>query len=199
MIDPTKMTRYGLNQHQLEETALFSVLAVQANAASSAKRLDWILRYLRKIFKKDRRTGPFAILQRWLAFHSIAELRAMMKSLGIGKHGMKSRAFFELVYSGLDLKTCTLEDLEKIHGIGRKTSRFFVLHTRPKVRVAALDTHILAYMRDQGFDVPQSAPGSAKRYNEIEQQFIEHADSLGRDIAEFDLEIWNEYSKNGAK
>jgi len=204
MIDPTKMTRYGLKRHQLEETILFSVLAVQADAARSARSLDILLTEIRKFFGtrpivRLAPFEPFKLIRSYLNEFSVDALRADMGEFGIGKHGMKSRAFYELAHSDLNLKTCTLEELEKIHGIGRKTSRFFVLHTRPGARVAALDTHILAYMRDQGFDIPKTAPGSAKRYRAIEEQFIGMADELGRDIAEFDLEIWNEYSKNGAK
>jgi thermostable 8-oxoguanine DNA glycosylase len=70
------------------------------------------------------------------------------------------------------------------------------LHTRKDARVAALDTHILKYMRDCGYEVPKSTPGSKKQYKKIEEQFLQLADESGQTVADFDLSIWKKYSKS---
>jgi thermostable 8-oxoguanine DNA glycosylase len=94
----------------------------------------------------------------------------------------------------INLATCTPQELEAITGIGEKTSRFFILHTRKNARVAAIDTHMLKYLRAVGVgDVPDKSPKGAT-YLRLEKQFIELADKSGMSIADFDLMIWNFYA-----
>ncbi len=91
------------------------------------------------------------------------------------------------------MRTCSVDDLENIYGLGRKTSRCFLIHTRKNARVAGLDVHILKFLRDQGIDAPISTPSSRKKYLELEKTFIEFADKAGKPIAEYDLAIWRKY------
>lgn len=201
MIDPVNMTRYDLSSSQLEETILFSIFAANNNALKSAQyletflerlfldNLDWLFRDNWSVL------SPFESIRTWCEEreHPQDDLRFIMKRIGIGKHGVKSRGVYEIAHSGLDLKTCSPDDLEKITGIGSKTSRFFILHTRRDVQCAALDTHILKYMRDHGYDVPKNTP-TGKKYKIIEQQFLDLANRSGKTVAEFDLDIWRNYS-----
>jgi thermostable 8-oxoguanine DNA glycosylase len=100
----------------------------------------------------------------------------------------------ELAQKGLDLSACSVSDLEAVRGIGPKTARCFLMHSRRNVRHAGLDTHVLKYMREMGFDVPKSTP-AGRKYIEIESKFLEIADKSGMSVAEFDLKIWKGYSK----
>lgn len=93
-----------------------------------------------------------------------------------------------------EIRNYTVEDLEQIHGVGMKTSRFFVVHSRPDQRYTILDTHILKWLGKQGYNVPKSTP-PRKRYLELEKTFLDECDKRNRNPAELDLEIWNEYSK----
>lgn len=115
-----------------------------------------------------------------------------MKSAGIGCYSQKAITFMQLAESNLNLKSCGVEDLEKIKGIGPKTARCFLIHSRPNQRLAGLDTHILKYLREKGIDAPLSTP-PAKKYKKLEQEFIKLADNAGKSVAEFDLEIWLTY------
>ena len=56
--------------------------------------------------------------------------------------------------------------------------------------MAALDTHILSWLRERGHDAPKSTPTGAK-YAELEQVFLGYCAAAGRGVAEMDLEIWN--------
>ena len=95
----------------------------------------------------------------------------------------------------IDLETCTAEDLEAIPGIGQKTSRFFITHSRPNQNYAILDTHILAWLKSLGYnDIPKSTP-AGKRYQEIEQLFLFEAKKRNVSAADLDLQIWKERSK----
>lgn len=93
------------------------------------------------------------------------------------------------------LKTCTLGDLESIHGVGPKTARMFLMFTRPNQRYAALDTHVLKHLKAEGYDVPKVTP-SGKRYLELEQTFLGLADASGMSVADYDLMIWKRYAKS---
>ena len=46
-----------------------------------------------------------------------------MKRFGFGCYNNKSETFWNLANSNLDLKTCTIESLESIKGIGRSEER----------------------------------------------------------------------------
>ena len=85
------------------------------------------------------------------------------------------------------------EELEEIHGIGPKTSRFFIMWTRPGANYAALDTHILKWLALRGHKVPKSTP-SGKKYKEIEKIFLREAAELGMSPQELDTIIWKSFS-----
>jgi hypothetical protein len=192
MIDPINMTQYDLSKPDLEEVILFCCAVAGKNALTTAKALDKFLIGLRADCSTlwDTEGSPFVLLRcGWR--HDLAQ---RIKSCGMGCFNHRARTFLALAHSGLDLKTCTVEELEKIPGIGPKTSRYFLLHTRRDVRVAVLDTHILRYMSDLGHEVPRSTP-TGKRYLDLEQTFIGLADLSQKSLAQFDLDIWNEYRK----
>jgi len=94
----------------------------------------------------------------------------------------------------LNLRTCSVKDLEQIKGIGRKTSRCYVMHSRKNARCAGLDTHCLKFLADRGYKVPKATPSSEKEYLRLENAFLQLADKSGMSVAEFDLAVWNEYS-----
>jgi hypothetical protein len=194
MIDPTKITNYNLTISELEETLLFWVFAAGHNAISTARGVD---KFLKRMYKApDASYSPFASIvsanQRW-GWRVVVDALA---TSGLGCWQIKSKTIHQLIYSDLDLRTCTVDELDAIYGIGPKTARCFVLHSRENVRVAGLDTHVLACLNDLGLTVPKS-PG--KKYNKIEGKFLEFADAAKRSVADLDLMIWNAYSSGKNK
>ena len=180
MIDPIKFTNFKLNQPGLEGYILFSIAVAGKNALTTAKILDNLIDE-RKPFQSIRKYG------------SQKTLCSQMKKIGFGCYNLKSHGFWWIANSGLDLKKCSIEDLEKCPGIGMKTSRFFAMHTRPKCDVACLDVHILKYMRDIGHpNVPKQTP-TRKKYLEIQEAFLNICRKKNIHPAVMDLQIWNEY------
>ena len=130
---------------------------------------------------------PFAMLQRK---GSEIEIRGMCRAQGTGNYTKVGRCFWELSQASINLRTCTAEDLEKVHGIGPKTSRFFIMWTRPEAIHAALDVHVLRWMRGLGYAAPKSTP-TGRKYANLEAAFIAEAAKRGLTPRELDSQIWD--------
>jgi len=183
MINPSNITNYNLTEPELEEVLIFWICVAGKTAATIAKGVEKLL--------TDLKGGtPFAKIKGY----GYERLANKLKECGIGCYTLKAKSIWSLVNSHLDLRTCSLEDLESIIGIGRKTSRCFVMHSRRGAKCAGLDTHILKFLRSKGHEVPTSTPGSAKKYFEVEQLFLKYVKESGQTTADFDLNIWRNYA-----
>jgi hypothetical protein len=196
MVDPTKITNFHLNQTELEEVLLFWVCAAGKNGVTAAKCLDNLLSAWLESAKSPQWQipSPFDII---LCIAKFADLPSEMKKYGIGCYNAKSKTFQYLAKSRLDLQKCTLDDLEKVPGIGPKTARCFLIHSRKDQQYAGLDVHCLKFLRDKGHDVPKSTP-TGKKYRDLEIIFLKYANESGMSVADFDLMIWNRYRNKAA-
>ncbi len=186
MIDFMNLPNYTFSDRELEEFLIFSVCVANKTAKTIAPRVDWLCR--------QYEGSPLQGLDQF----SQPRIRTLLKRSGIGCYALKSKALksaARLICQGrLDLRNCSVEDLESLPGIGLKTSRFFVLHTRRRVKHAILDTHLLKFLRAQGHDAPLVTPKSAKRYNELEGFILTYAAQAKQTPAEFDITIWKRYA-----
>ena len=186
MIDPSNITNYNQNDYQLEETLLFWILAAGKNGTRAAKCLEELISYV------------------WVPNHSPFDLLRPFKREGIshmlkecksGCRNLKARTIIELIEKNLDLMSCTPDELESVFGIGRKTSRCFIIHSRKNARYAGLDTHILKFLNAEGVpNVPKSTPSTKKDYLRLEQEFLSLADKNKMAPADLDLQVWNKYA-----
>lgn len=115
---------------------------------------------------------------------------AALRAARVGQYTKMNRAMRHIIQSGLNPRTCTLDELEAVPGIGPKTARFFLLYTRPGQRVAALDIHILRFLRRIGVDAPDNTPQNPKTYRRLEKAFLDAADGLEMTPAELDDVLW---------
>lgn len=206
MIDPTDVTKYDRTDAELEEFFMFCVVVAGKTAMTQARLLEGFIQSL-----PHPEASPF---QRMLSqsLSSKATLISKIKASRLGQYNRLEKCFKQAIGAfgndvllgniigtapcGRTLRDCTVTDLESITGIGPKTARFFLLHTRENQKIAALDTHILHYMRDQGIDTPKVTPGKGAKYRELENKFVELAEASGMSVADFDLKIWRQYSGN---
>lgn len=188
MIDSANITNFNASKAELEELILFWVCAAGKNGTTAARCLDRLLTKWRSP-EYSVYFYPFTVIK---TIDYYSNLEQELKEAGIGCYKSKTKTFLALINSGINLRTCTVEDLEDIYGIGPKTARCFLIHSRPDQRYAGLDTHILKYLRSKGHEVPKSTP-TGNKYRKLEKIFLEYADQSGMSVAEFDLHIWNSY------
>jgi len=187
MVDPINFTNFNRSDYELEETLLFGLLVAGKNAITTSRLLDNFI----KNFKLEKET-PFEVFKKF-NLDDLPRLSVALKDYGFGCYNAKAKGIHQLVRTNLNLRTCTVDDLEKISGIGMKTSRLFVLHTRENAQCIPLDVHILHYLRDLGYEVPRATPAK-KKYIEIEKLCIGLARKAKKTCSAWDLDIWRMYS-----
>ena len=187
-VNPTDITDFNRDTNQLEAFWLFCMFVAGKNSDYASRCLSKMI-YAAMRFGHGR-SGVFNY------FKSIGEV-GVHNALVANKVGQYTRLTKGVMQSlDLNLRTCTLEDLLKIHGVGNKTARFFLLHTRAGCEYAVLDTHILKWMRNRGEDVPKSTPTNSKVYRELEKRFryLSRLAHPSLTDAQIDLLIWSEQS-----
>lgn len=198
MIDPQDITKFDRTDDELLEFWLFCLLVAGKTAKTQARALQSFMDDL-----PSANPGLPNTL-RWRIGAAIQNpgLTYLMSKHRFGQYRRLHTAItqtlgFTLPWrEPLDLRTCAIEDLEGITGVGPKTARFFLMHTRPGQRFAALDTHILKLLREEGVEkVPTVTPGSPRQYRRLEDEFLRLADASGMSVAEFDLSTWKRFSK----
>jgi hypothetical protein len=188
MINPFEITLKNPTISQLEEFILNAVAFAGKNAQQQSRKMHVFL-------FEDEEGSPFAKIRSW---HMDDTLAARLMKHKLGKYTLLTRSFSQLALSGINLQTCSIEELQKFPGIKSKTSRFFVLHSRPNQELAVIDTHVLKELRRLGFTELRYTP-TEKKYAELEKIFIKHLkENSICDFAAYDLNIWKTYTKNKA-
>lgn len=166
---------------ELEYRLLYSM----AVAGKSAEFADSAMsRFLRDT---PSGTTPFQYV-RWLADNSL--LTPVLRGARTGNYTKLTLGFRQAAEAAFDLRTISIVQLEAIHGIGPKTSRFFILWTREDANFAALDTHILKWLRYIGHSAPKATPSKAK-YAALEKVMLAEAEARGMTARELDSAIWD--------
>ena len=187
MITPHNITNYNRTQAELEEFLLFAILVAGKTAKTQAEKLNQFL-----TSAKVCDISPFDWIEKLSQYCGLMD---SMKHYKLGQYNRLDKAFKGILQFKGKLDSVSAQELETIDGIGPKTSRFFLLHSRPNLRVAVLDTHILKFLSEMGYKVPKATPSSKKKYRKIELDFLAECDKQGKNVADMDLEIWKSYSK----
>lgn len=190
MIDPRNVTKYDRTPAELQEFWLFCLVVAGKTAMTQAKLLDGFINDLLEDMPHADAT-PFEALQ-----NAVDEgwLLDKLKKSRLGQYTRLEKAMKASL--ALDLVNDAVDKFEAIPGVGSKTARFFLLHTRKDQKIAVLDTHVLRFMRDQGLTTQVGTPPSGPKYAALEQIFIGLAEAAKMSIADYDLHIWRTYSGN---
>jgi thermostable 8-oxoguanine DNA glycosylase len=196
MVDPMNITKFDRTEAEMQEFAIFAVCVAGKTAKTIAPRVSRLIENISKLFK-DVVKGELPL--DYITYMTYAELAEQIKEVGIGCFNQKADSIWIMARrvkcGALNLSTATPEQLEQIRGIGAKTSRFFILHSRKDAKYAALDTHILKHLTAHGIpNVPKSTPPKGRLYTLLENAFLLLADKAGMSPADYDLMVWRHYA-----
>ncbi len=195
MIDPYNITNYNRTKNELEEFLLFCIVVAGKTAYIQSKKLEEFLKSINTRLMMPENISPIQSLKS-ADQHGI--LLQEIQKAKLGQYKKIYAAFKYLIENPIDLKMTWPYILEKVPGIGKKTSRFFLLHSdvNYKNRIAILDTHILKFIRENIDDkAPKSTPTNSNTYVLWEDKFIYWCEKNNKDVAEFDLEVWKSYAR----
>lgn len=187
MIDPSNITNYYRNRVQLEEFLLFTIIVAGKRATVQAQKLEEFLK---------PGIWPFSFIR---CLVKDGGLRRHLEHCGIGQYDRIEKSFTAVAHADINLRTVGWVSLATFHGIGLKTAKFFLLHSRPGERHAVLDTHVLRELRRlyPRRRVPESTPGKPEEYFRLEKLWLDHLEKKGcTDYAAADLAVWNAAQPN---
>ena len=183
-IDPQLITNYNRNKYQKESFLLYCIVAAGKTAKTQAAKLNEFLKGITKPFNYVKELVNNKQLYNYLVKSKLGQYKRIEKS-------------FENVLD-FNLDCVSVDELVRVKGIGPKTARFFVMHSRKGEKVATLDVHILKWLSEQGVEnVPLQTPQNEVTYKRLETEFLERAKKMGKSPAELDLEIWKKKAKKG--
>ena len=173
-------TTENLDERDLQARLIFSVVVAGKSAKFARNVMD-------KLFGKTKKL-PFKAIRQWVKDGS---LRRRLKAAKSGNYNKLVQCLPELIE--VDPINATLDELETIKGIGPKTSRFYHLWIGKNTRCAALDTHVLKFLRELGYKAPKTTP-TGKKYKELEEAFLTICEKRGKSPNQLDADVWLAYS-----
>ena len=188
MINPAEVTNYNRTQYQLEEFILFGINVAGKKSSIEEPKLEVFIERAKNITKE---TFPFNCIRKLI---ELGRLQEIMHWAKLSPYKQRYNSYVA-VSKIQDLRTVTLNKLLEVAGIGLKTARFFLSHSREDFDEPMLDTHILRFLRDEGYkDAPKSTPSNVGIYSYYANVFKMFARTLGKSVTDLDLEIWKKYS-----
>ena len=188
MINPAEVTNYNRTQYELEEFILFCINVAGKKSSIEAPKLEVFIERAKNITKE---TTPFNCIRKLI---KLGRLQEIMHWAKLSPYTQRFNSYVSVV-AIKDLQTVTLNRLLQVPGVGLKTARFFLSHSREDFDEPMLDTHILRFLRDQGYSgAPKSTPSNVGIYNYYANVFKMFARTLGKSVTDLDLEIWKKYS-----
>ena len=195
MIDPYNITNYKRSKNELEEFLLFCIVVAGKTAYIQARKLDEFLKSVNTRLMMPENINPFQTIksaeQHGILFEEI-------KKAKLGQYKKIYSGFKYISEKEYNLSKMTPEILEKIPGVGMKTSRFFLLHSDIFYtnKIAILDTHILKFIKENIDErAPKSTPVIPLTYRFWEDMFLRWCSDNNKNMAEFDLEVWKSYAR----
>jgi len=195
MVNPYNITNFNRSKSELEEFLLFCIVVAGKTAYIQANKLQEFLSSVTERLSMPQDSSPFQVLKK-ADEHGI--LLEEIQKAKLGQYKKIHAAFEYLTNFHIDLSMTWPYFLEKIPGVGKKTSRFFLLHsdTNWKNRIAILDTHILKFIKENIDNrAPKSTPTIKVTYKYWEDLFLYWCECNNKNVADFDLEVWKSYAK----
>ena len=145
MINPYSITNYNRSLNEKQEFLLFCMVVAGKTAYIQANKLEEFLRSIHNRLMLPDNCNPFQIIK---SAHQHGILLQELQKAKMGQYNKLFKGFKYIVDNPINLEQCKPDELEKIPGVGMKSSRFFLLHSNInyKNKIAILDTHILKFI-----------------------------------------------------
>lgn len=178
---------------QLQWWILFTIAVAGKNAKVTTQKINAFLE------DEGHPLPAFAVVRLYVAY---GKLMRQLKKYKLGKYNLLDKGFRAAIE--LDLwGVCAAPDnealatLETVPGIGPKGARMILMYAfaHHADKWVPLDTHILRFLRNQGYAAPLATP-NGKKYLYFEDCFRKEAKSRCMTMRELDTKIWLEYSGN---
>ena len=195
MIDPNDVTKPDASKAWKEEFLIFCACVAGKGAFQQAKKVDQLLQEISSELEiigasKDyvAMLTPFELIR----CCSHVGLRQALEAVKMGQYERLTDTLAQLVQ--YNVNRITVEQLEAIPGIGPKTARFFLVHTRKSQPYAVIDTHIMKELHSLGYTTQEKgSPSTRKQYLELERAVLEQAEIEGLTPADWDLKTWKKH------
>lgn len=182
MIDPYNITNFNRSDEELWEFLIFTIAVAGKTARVIARSVDDFL------FNSPESTyHPRATLVRMIQNNSV---QSNLRRARTGKYGLLEKSINYIIANKIDLYNSTPGDLDAIPGVGPKTARFFIVHSRPNQNYAVIDTHVTKWLSELGYTVGNIV----KEYPQLESYFLAETRARGMTVSDMDLKIWTAYS-----
>ena len=220
MINPKKITDYNRNDWEIQEFFFFACAVAGKDSEQTAQKVEALSEHINDMFLENPyyEKNPYetGIIHYLVTCNDGVQV---LKNFKFGKYNQweKFLDWWRQPVQYLDnfsiskaLRIATIEYLEDIPSVGKKTSRFFKLHTDPEATGIPLDTHILKFIRSHfrseeamikrlGEVVPKTTPQSPYTYQFFENRAGEFMQAFMKrnyltTLAEADLAIWKSYA-----
>ena len=190
MVDPYNLPKL-MSRPQLEWWILFGICVAGKSAKQTEAKLNAFLDAgIGSRWEGDCVNSPFCRVKFYMKFK---QLGWRLRHFKMGQYKRINKAFRAAV--NLDLDNLTIESLESVPGLGPKTARMIILYYEPDVECIPLDTHILKWLRANGYNAPKSTPQAGKKYRELELAFLAEGKKRGLSPREWDTQVWKSYAK----
>jgi hypothetical protein len=181
-VDPNNIPS-TMSRKELEWFILFGICVANKPANITRKKMDDFLELI---------SGDWSPFDKVRVAINAGLLGKNLRKVRFGQYNRINRAFRQVIELNLD--NLSVETLESVKGIGPKTARFIILYYKPKSEVVPLDTHVLRWLREHGYNAPKSTPPAGKKYQELEQAFVKEAKKRRLSVKELDTIVWQTYA-----
>ena len=203
MIDPTQITKFDRTQAELEWFLLFCISTAGKNATVTAKKINDGIDFTHRV-KRFQSMGIYSIGfsdTSWMIlgdkYYKYNQCSNWMVDFAqvvkLGKYELIRKSsehiFKNEIHKRLD--TVTLEELLEIPGVGNKTARFFLMHSRPGFEGAVIDTHIHGWLEKVcQSELPK--PTTDAKYKSLERLWLSMTEVFfpGLPLHVADLATW---------
>ena len=185
-IDPKRITLFDRTNSMLEWFLFFCISTAGKNAEVQANKINGMIDHV--LASPHGPKGIYGFSDGcadWLVQFS--------KCFGIGKYTILRESADHIYENNLrhKLDSITLEELLEIPGVGNKTARFFLMHSRPGFTGAVIDTHIHGWLEKVcQSELPK--PTTDAKYQSLERLWLSMTEVFfpGLPLHVADLATW---------